>query len=220
MDRARFPVIPIVANPKLSKAGKMPSLSYSTPAQACRTGSALAAIPGSVCHGCYARKGNYVFPNVKAPREHNLAQIMACDAAGDYGPWVDAMVNEIGSRERSGYFRWHDSGDVQSLAHLEAIAEVARRLPAIRFWLPTKEKGDVLAYARKHGDFPRNLTVRLSAPMIDGVASTAWGITSTVYSKHGAPIGHACPAYTQGGKCGECRACWSKDVANVAYPKH
>jgi hypothetical protein len=209
-----------VATIRLSKAGKMPSHSFSTPAQACRTGSALAKIPGSVCHGCYARKGNYVFPNVKAPRAANLEQIMLADATGEWEPWIAGVTAAIAATEKSGYFRWHDSGDVQSLAHLQAIAEVARRLPGIRFWLPTKEKGDVLAYVRECGDFPANLTVRLSAPMIDGAASSAWAITSTVYSKQGAPMGHACPAYTQGGKCGDCRACWSRDVANVSYPKH
>jgi hypothetical protein len=216
MDRAKF--IPIVT---LSKAGKMPSPSYSTPAQACRTGGALSKIPGSVCHGCYARKGNYTFPNVRRVRDANLADVLAAQDSGDWSAWIDAMVAAIGASAAAkvGYFRWHDSGDVQSLGHLEAIAEVARRLPAVRFWLPTKEKGDVLAYVRAHGDFPVNLTVRLSGAMIDGPAPKAWGITSTVY-KAGAPIGFACGAYTRDGKCGDCRACWSRDVANVSYPKH
>jgi hypothetical protein len=205
----------------LSKAGKMPSPSYSTPAQACRTGSALAKVKGSVCHGCYARKGNYMFPNVRRVRDANLEEVMRAVQTGEWAPWVDALVASIGdsAAAKVGYFRWHDSGDVQSLGHLEAIADVARRLPAIRFWLPTKEKADVLAYARKHGDFPVNLTVRLSAPMIDGAPSTAWRITSTVY-RDGAALGFACGAYTRGGKCGDCRACWSRDVANVSYPKH
>lgn len=208
-----------IATIRLSKAGKMPSHSFSTPAQACRTGSKLAAVPGSVCHGCYARKGNYVFPNVKAPRAANLEQIMLAAATGEWEGWIVAVVDAIKSTERSGYFRWHDSGDVQSLAHLEAIAEVARRLPEIRFWLPTKEKADVLAYARKHGDFPANLTVRLSAAMIDGAPSKAWAVASTVH-KAGLAQGFECGAYTRGDKCGDCRACWSREVPNASYPKH
>lgn len=209
----------LIATIKLSKAGKMPSQSYSLPAQACRTGSKLAQVKGSVCSGCYALKGNYRFANVKAPREQNLELVRLCDAAQDFAPWVESMVGIIRATESSGFFRWHDSGDVQSLAHLEAIAEVARRLPAFRFWLPTKEKGDVLAYVRKHGDFPFNLTVRLSAPMVDGEPSAAWSITSTV-QRNAPPQGVECPAPSQGGKCLTCRQCWSREVANVSYRKH
>ena len=38
----------------LSKPGKMPGYAYSTPAAACKTGSKLRLIPGSVCANCYA----------------------------------------------------------------------------------------------------------------------------------------------------------------------
>jgi len=210
-----------VATIKLSKAGKMPSHSFSTPAQACRTGGKLQSVPGSVCEGCYALKGHYRYPNVKAPRAANLETIRLAQASGEWEGWIAGVVAAIDGSERSGFFRWHDSGDVQSIEHLEAIAEVARRLPGIRFWLPTKEKGDVLEYVRRHGDFPENLTVRLSAPMIDGKPSAAWGITSTVHKATKAEdSGFACGAYTRGGKCGECRACWDRSVPNVGYPKH
>jgi hypothetical protein len=30
----------------------------------------------------------------------------------------------------------------------------------------------------------------------------------------------ACDAYERAGKCGSCRACWSKDVKTIAYPAH
>jgi hypothetical protein len=44
----------------LGRASKMPCATYSLPAQECKVGQALAKIPGSVCHGCYADKhGNY-----------------------------------------------------------------------------------------------------------------------------------------------------------------
>lgn len=203
---------------KMSKAGKMPCTSFSLPAQACRTGSKLHRIAGSVCSGCYALKGNYVFPNVKAPREHNLAVIREAIRTNNWTPWVEALVSHV-SLEKSGFFRWHDSGDIQSVGHLEAIANVAKRVPHIRFWLPTKEKGDVLEYVRRHKCFPKNLTVRVSAPMIDGAPSSGWGITSTVH-KDAAPQGFECGAHTRGGKCGECRACWDPKIRNVSYPKH
>jgi hypothetical protein len=57
---------------KLSFPSKMPCASVGLPAiVACRTGAKLAQVPGSVCSGCYAMKGNYRFSNVKTPRESN-----------------------------------------------------------------------------------------------------------------------------------------------------
>ena len=40
-----------------TKTSKMPGLSYSLPAWACKTGQKLAKIPGTPCFGCYAKKG-------------------------------------------------------------------------------------------------------------------------------------------------------------------
>ena len=197
----------------------MPCPSFSTPAADCRTGSKLRLIKGSVCATCYAHnRGNYCRPNVKSLRVYNLDGIRANKTAAHWKAWGDAMVATIGESKHGGYFRWHDSGDVQSLAHLTAIAYIAGKLTHIDFWLPTKEKGFLLAFIRAHGNFPVNLTVRLSAPMVDGTAPKAWTLTSTVYTT--TPIGTECRAYTQGGECVDCRACWDKTIPNISYPKH
>ena len=50
----------------LGRAGKMPCPTYNTPASLCVTGSKLRDIEGTTCEGCYAMKGNYLFPNVQA----------------------------------------------------------------------------------------------------------------------------------------------------------
>ena len=73
---------------------------------------------------------------------------------------------------------------------------------------------------------PDNLTIRVSAAMIDGKPSKAFHNTSTVH-KNSEPTGFECDAYTRlspisgrPGYCGPCRACWDKDIPNVSYPKH
>ena len=48
----------------LGRAGKMPCPTYNTPAKLCKTVSKLRKIKGSTCNGCYAMKGNYLFPSV------------------------------------------------------------------------------------------------------------------------------------------------------------
>jgi len=199
----------------LSATGKMPCSSYSLSALQCPTGSKLAQIKGSVCHGCYALKGNYHYPSVKISHARKLDAIAQAD-------WVSGMVYLI-QKEGNPHFRWHDSGDIQNMAHLLKIVDVAVALPMVKFWLPTKEYATVTAYQKSYGSFPANLTVRISAPMIDGKAPTGHGLPVSTVSSHGkaTPAGAvACHAPSQGGQCLDCRACWDASVRNVNYVKH
>lgn len=195
----------------LSKPSKMPGAGYGLPALiSCNVGSKYAKVPGTICSKCYACKGRYTFPTVKNAQMKRLEAV-------EKPEWVDAMV-ELISREPSKYFRWHDSGDLISIDHLSKICQIALRLPDYVFWLPTNEHQLVAKYRKTHA-IPDNLVIRLSSPKIDGPAVKTDLCTSGVYSK-GKPQGHQCPAPAQGGKCGECRACWNKDVKHVSYRAH
>ena len=195
----------------LSGPSKMPCHSFSIPISHCKTGSKLREIPGSVCFKCYAGRNFYNMPVVK----NALAR--RYDGLRDPG-WVEGMVASIRSKDRSGYFRWHDSGDLQGIWHLKNICAVARALPGIKFWLPTKEGRLVDRYRKLHGEEPENLTIRFSAHMIDERVDRP--VASMVCK--GAPPSDvwSCPAPRQGNKCLECRACWNKEVPIVAYHEH
>ena len=98
----------------LSAPSKMPGPAHNLPAWRCITGVKLQKVPGSVCAGCYAMKGRYRFRNVKealARRQQALT----------HPRWVEAMVTLIKDQD---WFRWHDSGDIQSPEHLKNIFEV------------------------------------------------------------------------------------------------
>jgi len=197
---------------KLSKASKMPGRSWSL--------QALDTCPGSkkpdgslvdACSGCYATQGNYRYPNVKAPREHNRE-----DWKRDQ--WVDDMVAEL---DNDRYFRWFDSGDAYDVRLARKILEVMKRTPWCNHWLPTRsykyEKFiPVFAEMMK---LP-NVVVRYSSDSIIG--ETVEGPqTSTIATPSTIPSGAlVCEAYSRDGKCGPCRACWSKDVAVVCYIGH
>jgi len=143
----------------LTSTSKMPCKSYSLPTETCQTGYRMAQIKGSICHSCYANKGFYrAYENTVKP-----SQWARWDSLND-PLWVDAIVNMIGNDQ---YFRWHDSGDLQGLDHLEKIASVAEKTPNCRHWLPTREYGIVKQYIAKHGALPVNLIVRLSAMFPD-----------------------------------------------------
>ena len=193
---------------------KMPGTSYGISAHHCITGAKLVKVAGSTCHKCYALRGHYVHSNVAKAHEAREAHLGSPQ-------WVAAMVTLLEHAHRKGdlpaFHRWHDSGDLQSVTHLAAIIAVCDNTPWLKHWLPTREHGIVQAFTRD--EIPPNLTIRVSATMIDGAPTAHWPTTSTVH-KIAPPKGQVCPAPTQGNKCADCRACWSQAVANVSYHQH
>ena len=102
---------------------------------------------------------------------------------------------------------------------LKKIVMICQNTLKIKHWLPTREVKIVKDYLKIYKKFPKNLVVRVSAPMVDGKPLKSFRWTSTVHSKI-KPIGHDCPARFQQNKCMDCRACWDKRVRNVSYHKH
>ena len=189
----------------------MPCKTYGLPAAECKTGSKLAKIEGSICSECYAMKGRYSFPNVQASQYARLASL-------DNHAWVDAMVTMIGNDK---YFRWHDSGDVQHTEHFDKIVEVCELTPHCKHWLPTRERKIITDYIHKFGPLPTNLIVRMSAVMFDERIKPIRGTTTTSGShKDRPPLGHECPAPSQGNNCRDCRACWDKRYRHISYHHH
>ena len=189
----------------LSKPSKMPGHAYGLPAKECKTGSKLAMKEGTTCSGCYALKGCYVFKVVQEAQYRRLEAIK-------HPLWVRAMAAQINSKKTK-FFRWHDSGDVQSLKHLLKIFKVARLTPDVAHWLPTRE-----AWTQAYQDrAPSNLVIRFSMPMVNQPAAGNWLNTSTVVTDE---TKATCPAPQQDNSCRDCRACWSPSVKNVAYLAH
>jgi len=191
---------------------KMPGYTYGLSAKRCRTGAKLVKISGSTCSGCYALKGSYLYPSVKLGHGRRLQSI-------NNRTWTAAMITLINHYEKK-YFRWHDSGDIQSMQHLEKICAVAEGTPSIQHWLPTREARILDQYKKAGGVIPSNLIIRLSATMINGAPGKSHEHSSTVHTPGVAPIGEACNASKQGGQCLECRACWNSNIQNISYEKH
>ena len=190
----------------LSKPNKMPGPSINLPAPACITGSKLVDVEGSTCSGCYALKGRYRFQNVKDAMKRRLDRL--------HDPrWVEAMVTLV---DKQPVFRWHDSGDLQSVQHLKNIFEVCKRTPATAHWLPTRESR--FLKLMDPDVVPKNLKIVLSDHMNNQqVAPTWWPYTSGVTTDHNQVT---CPASKQGNKCLDCRQCWDRDTKRVIYGKH
>lgn len=208
----------------------MPGWSYGISATRCQTGSKLREVPGSVCSGCYAMTDWY-----RSWRP--LLQGHARRWAGLTHPrWVDAMVFMIAQKCRppQDWFRWHDSGDLQGIWHLDNICQVAARTPSVQHWLPTREYEFVAGYLATGKSIPENLCIRLSAHMIDqepvlpaelfgmpvSTVSSVSLIRSEVKIVEGKGSVECRAVEARDNKCGECRACWDRRVRSVNYPQH
>lgn len=198
---------------KLSKASKMPCRSWSL--QALETCPASKDAQGNLvdaCKGCYATSGNYHYPNVKAPREHNKDDWKRSE-------WSSDMINEL---DNDRYFRWFDSGDMYSLALAHKILEVMKATPWCNHWLPTRmHKFDKFSKVIKEMMELPNVVVRLSSDSVRG--DTVQGVTtSTIIGDDQLTTTSfkVCRSFENKGKCGTCRACWSKDVSVIAYVQH
>jgi len=233
----------------LSKTSKMPCRSYGITAEACQTGSAMkilnkqklnitckhdievALIDGKLiptCALCYCDdKGNYKYPSVKSALNLRLQSI-------DYPLWTEALVYMINNEQKKGYdyFRWHDSGDIQSLDHLEHIIVACICTPLVSHWLPTLEAGTHIAqFVQKYGsiDKIRNLVVRASTPFINArpMPNKNSGVRASVVIADDRTLrqemvefmnNNICPAKLGDGTCGTCRKCWDKDILVIGYP--
>lgn len=200
----------------LSNTSKMPSFSFNLSALDCKTGSKLVDVEGSVCDGCYALKGNYHRYKLPVKMQPKTAKI-------SNARWVEAMtylINNQGNKKDKAYFRWHDSGDIQSLEHLRKIVLVCEQTPDVQHWIPTREYKIVKMYLDIHGKFPANLTVRLSAHMVDEKAPDIANLPTSTVNKDKPTIGAQCESYKQKNQCLDCRLCWDKSNANISYKYH
>lgn len=208
---------------KLSKTSKMPCKSWSLEARATCPGSRdpSSGEPWPVCAQCYATKGFYRMPNSKKSRDFNRK-----DWKRD--GWITDMVAAIGTDE---YFRWFDSGDLYHPRLAQKIYSVVKLTPKTKHWIPTKS-WDVPKMIEWINllDSLKNCVVRRSRKDInhsgliscnlDGQWSVVTDSKATVIPMPYEVRAQNCEAYTRGGKCGDCRACWDKNVDLIVYPLH
>jgi hypothetical protein len=208
----------------ITQTSKMPCKSYSLPTIACKTGFLMSEIAGSICASCYAQKGFYaMYAGKIEPAQHARLTAIECaiENAEYRQAWIAAMQTLIGTDQ---YFRFHDSGDIQSVEHLELYAELARSMPYCQFWIPTREYGIVAAFSAQF-DLPDNMIIRLSAMFVNkpvvvpaSLRNVPGIAASNVHTENA--IGTACNAPKQSGKCLDCRACWDRTIFSISYKSH
>ena len=197
---------------RLSKASKMPCRSWSL--------QAVDTCPGArksngefvdACDGCYARTGNYRWPNVKAPRIHNREDWKRED-------FVPDMILEL---DNDRYFRLFDSGDFYHVKLVDKWIEICKASSHCKFWIPTRSyKFKKFKKLLEALDSLPNVVVRYSSDSILGEYTPGFHGSTIMPEGHKDSSITKCEAYERGGKCGSCRLCWNKDIDVIGYVQH
>lgn len=211
----------------LSRPSKMPCYSWGIPTQTCRRAKGLMIDePNSICGKCYAMTHAYNWKVVKdaySRRYESWKNLPSRD-------WVNYMVTILNSDKvsKKGYFRWFDSGDIQSLSMIYQLIEIAERTPTIKHWVATREYMDIVKTMTEY--IPSNMIFRLSHTNIDELDEVI-SLTASVKNVQQSivisssdikltPKQYTCPSMKTHGMCGDCRACWNSRIEHVAYMLH
>lgn len=169
-------------------------------------------------HLCYARKGNFTFPNVKESHRNNLAHFISNPDA-----YFNDIISELNGLVSYRYFRWHSSGDIVNRDYLLGMIRVAKKCKTVKFLCFTKKFELINDYLASGEKLPANLHIVFSA----------WDKTFKVANPFNLPVTYvdfkdktqnakipdlAIPCI---GKCYECQACWSlKKGQAVVFHQH
>lgn len=119
----------LTQNSKLKKTSKALSLrvfNFGIPAYKSASGKLTCPMADECVKFCYAKKGAYIWGNVKPAFEKRYELSKTDD-------FISAMNAEIQSKKPD-YIRVHDSGDYYSKAYLDKWIEIAIHNPNVRFY--------------------------------------------------------------------------------------
>jgi len=151
----------------------------------------------TICETCYATGGNYASPHVQGGE---IIRYYWCRQV-DPGTFVETLVRAIQAERFPAEnlidpltgrpvlpFRVHSSGDFFSHEYARSWLEVARRVPEVRFWAPTRTwaAGGWPAFWES-ADIPPNFTIRPSAYHTDDPSPSPRGGFTRVVNRRGQP---------------------------------
>lgn len=113
---------------------------------------------------CYACGGCYNFASNQATYSENYRFFRECTKDLNTEAFVSAMCEEIAKYGKFELFRYFTCGDIPNHIFLACMVEIAKRMPAIKFWTYTKKYNIVNHYCDTYGveSIPANLTIVFS----------------------------------------------------------
>lgn len=119
----------LTQNSKLRKTSKVLGLkvfNFGIPAYKSASGKITCPFAGDCVKFCYAKKGAYIWSNVK-PAFEKRYELTKSDE------FVSKMTDEL-LKKRPDYVRVHDSGDYYSREYLQKWIDIANLFPEIKFY--------------------------------------------------------------------------------------
>jgi hypothetical protein len=119
----------LTQNSKLKKTSKELGLrvfNFGIPAYKSASGKLTCPMADECVQFCYAKKGAYIWSNVKPAFEKRYQLSKTLE-------FIDSMNEEI-ARKRPDYVRVHDSGDYYSRSYLAKWITIANQNPSVRFY--------------------------------------------------------------------------------------
>ena len=142
----------LTQNSKLKKTSKelgVRVFNFGLPAYKSASGKLICPMADSCVKFCYARKGAYIWSNVKPAFEKRYELSKTDD-------FVNKMYDEI-SKKKPDYVRVHDSGDYYSRQYLSKWIDIALLFPEIKFYSYTN-----MVQLFKEVELPSNFDVIFS----------------------------------------------------------
>ena len=163
--------------------------------------------------GCYACKGNWLFPNVKNSLQHNLEA---------YKSNPTLFFESVAAQTALVRFcRWHSSGDIVDMQYFEGMCKVARKNKETHYLCFTKKYEIINEFLSKDKRIPKNLSIVFSA-WSNWIPENPYDLPMTyVYGKEFNNELIPKDAIPWSGKCETCQACWTlKKGQHVYFLKH
>ena len=157
--------------------------------------------------GCYAKKGNWLYKNVKQSLLNNLEAFN-----NNNDNYFDYIINYLNNGDISyKFFRWHSSGDIVNINYLKGIVRVAEACPQTKFLCFTKKFNLVNMYLEFKPNLPENLHIVFSAWDKDFKVNNPFNLPVTYVNFKDSTKNAEIPEFAIPcvGKCSECKACWS-----------
>lgn len=142
----------LTQNSKLKKTSKELGkrvFNFGIPAYKTASGKLTCPMADECVKFCYAKKGAYIWSNVKPAFERRYEVTKQDD-------FIDVMTAEI-RKKKAEYVRIHDSGDFYSRKYLHKWIEVMKQNPGVRFYAYTN-----MVQLMKDEELPNNFDVTFS----------------------------------------------------------
>ena len=163
--------------------------------------------------GCYACKGNWLFPNVKNSLQQNLEAYK-----NNHTLFFESVAAQTALVR---FCRWHSSGDIVDMQYFEGMCKVARKNKGTHYLCFTKKYEIINEFLSKGKRIPKNLSIVFSA-WSNWIPENPYDLPMTyVYGKEFNNELIPKDAIPCGGKCENCQACWTlKKGQHVYFLKH